>query len=74
MVWLALAVGALIFRMIHLFFIMGLKSGLVWFCKILTDPVHDVMIYYKSPYYIFKGEMYDHMNDWYDKSLLAKQA
>ncbi len=73
-VWLMLAVGALIFRTVHLFFIMGVKSGLVWFCKILTDPFHDVYIYYKSPYYIFKGEMYDHMTDWYDPSLLAKQA
>jgi len=73
LVWLTLAVGALIFRTIHLFFIMGVQSGLVWFCKILTDPFHDVMIYYKSPYYIFQGEMYDHMNEWYDESLLAKQ-
>ncbi|MDQ6987703.1 MAG: DUF962 domain-containing protein [Mariprofundaceae bacterium] len=74
LLWLALAVGALIFRTIHLFFIMSVQSGLVWFCKILTDPLHDVMIYYKSPYYILKGEMYDNMSDWYDASLLAKQS
>jgi len=73
-VWLMLAVGALIFRTVHLFFIMGVQSGLVWCCKILTDPFHDVYIYHKSPYYILKGEMYDHMTDWYDRSLLAKQA
>jgi len=73
LVWLALAVGALLFRTVHLFFIMGVQSGLVWFCKILTDPFHDVMIYHKSPYYIFKGDMYDDMSDWYDESLLAKQ-
>ncbi len=70
--WLVVAVGALMFRTIHLFFIMGVQAGLVWFCKILTDPFHDVMIYYKSPYYILKGEIYDDMSNWYDTSLLAR--
>lgn len=70
--WLCIGIGAVIFRTVHLFFIMGVQSGLVWFTKILTDPFHDIKIYYKSPYYIMKGEMYDNMEDWYDQSLLAK--
>jgi hypothetical protein len=70
--WLCVGIGAVIFRTVHLFFIMGVQSGLVWFTKILTDPFHDIKIYYKSPYYIMKGEMYDNMEDWYDQSLLAK--
>ncbi len=69
-VWLWIGLGALLFRTVHLFFLMDIQSGIVWFSKILTDPFHDVLIYYKSPYYILKGEMYDDMSDWYDQSLL----
>ena len=57
--WLALGVLALLFRTVHLFFIKDIQSGLVWFTKILTDPFHDIKLYYKSPYYLFKGELFD---------------
>jgi hypothetical protein len=67
MLWLIIGGGALVFRTIHLFFIMGVQSGLVWFTKILTDPFHDVKIYFKSPYYLLKGDSYDNMTDWYDE-------
>ena len=68
-IWLIIGVGAVLFRTVHLFFLMGIQSGLVWCSKILTDPFHDVKIYNKSPYYILKGEMYDDMSDWYDDSV-----
>ena len=70
--WLLIGVGAVVFRTVHLFFIMGIQSGLVWCTKILTDPFHDIKIYYKAPYYVMKGDMYDNMDEWYDRSLLAK--
>ncbi|OIQ00795.1 MAG: hypothetical protein AUK35_01020 [Zetaproteobacteria bacterium CG2_30_46_52] len=70
LIWLATGIGALLFRTFHLFFLMGVQPGLVWFTKILTDPFHDVLIYHKSPYYIAKGDMYDNMTEWYDESLL----
>lgn len=73
MLWLFTGIGALLFRTIHLFFLMGVQSGLVWFTKILTDPFHDVLIYHKSPYYIIKGDMYDTMEDWYDESLVKQK-
>jgi len=73
-VWLWTAVSALLFRTIHLFFIMGVEAGLVWFTKILTDPFHDILIYYKSPYYIAKGEMYDEMNDWYHAPFVTQKV
>ncbi len=60
--WLILAVGALIFRTVHLFFLQNVRAGLVWCAKILTDPFHDVLIYYKSPFYLLKGEMFDPMH------------
>jgi len=73
-IWLFVGVGALLFRTVHLFFLMGVQSGLVWFCKILTDPYHDIKIYYKSPYYLMKGDMYDDMSDWYNDSQAVKQS
>ena len=56
-VWLVLAVSALLFRTVHLFFIRDVKTGLVWMTKILTDPFHDIMLYYKAPLHLFRGEM-----------------
>jgi hypothetical protein len=55
--WIALGAGALLFRTIHLFFLRDVKTGLVWFTKILTDPFHDIMLYYKAPLYLLRGEM-----------------
>ncbi|MGH8475985.1 MAG: hypothetical protein ACRER2_09475 [Methylococcales bacterium] len=74
MIWLVVGIGALIFRTVHLFFIMGVQSGMVWSTKILTDPLHDIKIYYKSPYYILKGERYDDMSDWYEDHPAAEQS
>ena len=31
-------------------------NGLVWFTKILTDPVHDIMLYHKAPLHLLRGE------------------
>jgi len=60
--WIAIGVAGLLFRTIHLFFIKGIQSGLVWFTKIITDPYHDIKIYYKSPLYLLRGEMLDPMH------------
>ena len=63
--WLFTGIGAVLFRTVHLFYLMGIQSGLVWAAKIITDPFHDIKIYHRSPYHIFKGDMYDDMSDWY---------
>ena len=55
--WIVLAAGALLFRTVHLFFLRNVKTGLVWFTKILTDPFHDIMLYHKAPLYLLRGEM-----------------
>jgi hypothetical protein len=57
--WLIVAVGGLLFRTVHLFFIKGVMDGLVWMTKILTDPFHDIMLYWKSPLYLLRGELID---------------
>jgi len=55
--WLAVGVGGLLFRTIHLFFIKDVMSGLVWMTKILTDPFHDIKLYYKAPLALLRGEL-----------------
>src|ERR1043165_1756404 len=45
---LAVRLGALIFRTVHLFFIKDVQTGLVWATKAVTDPFHDIKLYYKA--------------------------
>jgi hypothetical protein len=59
--WLALGVGGLLFRTVHLFFIADVQTGLVWATKILTDPFHDVMLYWRAPLHLLRGELIDPM-------------
>jgi hypothetical protein len=56
-VWLAVGLGGLLFRTVHLFFIKDVQTGLVWMTKILTDPFHDIKLYYKAPLYLLRGEL-----------------
>jgi hypothetical protein len=63
MVWLGVGLGGLVFRTIHLFFLQGVQTGLVWLTKIITDPFHDVYLYYKAPFYLLRGEFIDPMED-----------
>jgi hypothetical protein len=55
--WIGLAAAALLFRTFHLFLLRGVMTGVVWFTKILTDPFHDIMLYYKAPLYLLRGEL-----------------
>jgi hypothetical protein len=57
--WLVVGVGGLLFRTAHLFFIRDVQTGLVWMTKILTDPFHDLMLYYKAPLALMRGELID---------------
>jgi hypothetical protein len=49
--------GGLLFRTVHLFFIKDVQTGLVWMTKIVTDPFHDIKLYYKAPLYLLRGEL-----------------
>ena len=62
-IWLAVGVGALLFRMVQLFFNKGIQTGLVWATKILTDPFNDAIIYAKAPLYLLRGELIDPMGE-----------
>jgi hypothetical protein len=61
-IWLAVGIGGLLFRTVQLFFLKDVQTGLVWLTKILTDPFHDVLLYYKAPFYLLRGELIDPMN------------
>ena len=62
-IWLAVGIGALLFRTVQLFFLKNVQTGLVWATKILTDPFNDAMIYWKSPLYLLRGELMDPMGE-----------
>ena len=53
--------GALLFRTVQLFFIKDVQTGLVWLTKIITDPFHDIMLYYRAPLHLLRGELIDPM-------------
>jgi len=58
-IWLAVGVGAVVFRTVQLFFLRDVQTGLVWCTKILTDPFHDVKLYHKAPFYVLRGDLFD---------------
>src|SRR5262245_19112690 len=58
-IWLAVGLGGLLFRTIQLCMIKDVQTGLVWITKIITDPFHDIMLYYKAPLYLLRGELID---------------
>jgi hypothetical protein len=62
-IWLAVGVGALLFRTVHLFFLKDVQTGLVWLTKIITDPFNDAKIYCKAPIYLMRGELIDPMGE-----------
>jgi hypothetical protein len=57
--WLIVGIGGLMFRSIHLFFLRDVQTGLVWATKILTDPFHDIKLYYRAPIRLLHREMID---------------
>ena len=61
--WLALGAAGLLIRVVQLWMQDGLMTGLAWATKIITDPFHDVMLYYRSPLYLMRGELIDPMLD-----------
>jgi|SRR5579871_940162 len=59
LIWMSVGLGAIALRTVHLFFLRDVQTGLVWATRILTDPFHDVALYYKSPLYVLRGELFD---------------
>ena len=59
--WMVLAIAALAFRTIQLWITADIRTGVVWCTKILTDPFHDLKMYYRAPLSLARGELIDPM-------------
>ncbi|MBI5717518.1 MAG: hypothetical protein HZC37_07510 [Burkholderiales bacterium] len=59
--WLALGAGGLLFRVLQLVWLKGPLSATTWMIKILTDPFHDIALYWRSPLALMRGERLDPM-------------
>jgi hypothetical protein len=59
LLWIAIGVGGLLFRTIHLFFLYDVQTGLVWCTKIITDPFNDIKLYHRAPLYLLRGQLID---------------
>ncbi|HEY3784037.1 MAG TPA: hypothetical protein VGL55_02025 [Steroidobacteraceae bacterium] len=55
--WLAIGIGGLLFRTVHLFFLKDVQTGMVWLTKIVTDPFHDIKLYHRAPLHLLRGEL-----------------
>jgi hypothetical protein len=60
MVWLLIGIAGVLFRTVQLFLIKDVQTGLVWMTKILTDPFHDIMLYWSAPIHLARGELIDY--------------
>lgn len=63
LVWLLVAAAAIAFRCIQLCLTLGVLTGLVWVTKIATDPFHNIRIYWRSPAYLLRGQLYDPLEE-----------
>ncbi len=59
--WLALALGGMLVRIVQLTLQQSAYTALVWTVKILTDPLHDIMLYWQSPLWLARGQLLDPM-------------
>ena len=59
LLWLALGIAGIAFRVLQLALVRDLATGLTWAAKILSDPFYDIGLYWKSPLYLLRGELID---------------
>jgi hypothetical protein len=59
LLWLFVGIGGGLFRMIQLLVTRDMGTGLIWVLKVLTDPLHNIALYYKSPLALLRGELID---------------
>jgi hypothetical protein len=59
--WLALGAAGLLVRVAQLWLRDGAVPALAWLTKILTDPVHDIVLYHEAPLALLRGERVDPM-------------
>lgn len=61
--WLALGAAGIVLRTVQLFVQRGPAWGFAWAAKVLTDPFHNVALYWRSPLALLQGELLDPMRN-----------
>ena len=56
-VWLAIGIGGGLSRVVQLSFTKDVPTGLIWAFKVLSDPFHNIALYYKSPLALLRGDL-----------------
>lgn len=75
LLWFGVGIGGLLFRTVQLFVIRDLETGLVWAAKIVTDPFHDVKLYWRAPLALLHGELIDQgLHDEVEAELAARAS
>ena len=59
LMWLALGIAGIVFRVLQLWLLRDLRTGVTWAVKILTDPFYDIGLYWKSPLHLLRGQLID---------------
>jgi len=61
--WFFVGVGGLVFRTVQLFLTQDWLTGLAWSTKIITDPFHDIKLYYRAPMQLWRDLRLDDDQD-----------
>jgi len=56
LLWLFIGGAGLVFRSVQLFFTQSVQTGMVWATKIITDPFHDIKLYYMAPILLLRHD------------------
>ncbi len=59
LLWLALGVAGVFARCLQLSLLRGPDWALAWAVKIVTDPFHNIAIYWRSPIALMRGQWFD---------------
>jgi hypothetical protein len=59
LLWLSLGIAGIVFRVLQLWLLRDLATGVTWAVKILSDPFYDIRLYWKSPWYLLRGQLID---------------
>jgi len=60
--WIGVAGAGLLARTGWLMVTRSPQTGAAWFTKILTDPVHDIQMYWSAPLWLARGQWIDPMD------------
>jgi hypothetical protein len=61
--WLTLGATGVVLRTVHLFFLRSPLWGLAWAFKIVSDPFHNIDIYWRSPIALMQGQRLDPLDE-----------